>query len=58
MVVARKSLITKEKISKGELFTVENLTVKRPGNGISPMDYWDIINTKSHHDYDVDEILK
>ena len=58
MNVARKSLISKAKIFKGEFFTVENVTVKRPGNGISPMDYWDTINTKSHHDYEVDEILK
>ena len=38
--VARKSLVAKRKIKIGDRFTEDNLTIKRPGTGISPM-YWD-----------------
>jgi len=41
--IARKSLITKKDIKQGEQFSEENLTVKRPGTGISPMRYWSVI---------------
>ena len=40
IVIARKSLVTLKPVKAGELFSVENLGVKRPGNGISPMQYW------------------
>jgi len=56
--IARKSLVTVENIKKGDKFTVDNLGVKRPGNGISPMEYWDVINTESRTDYGIDEVLK
>ena len=42
IVIARKSIVAARKIRKGELFTEENITVKRPGDGISPM-LWDQI---------------
>jgi len=55
--IARKSLVVAEPIKKGERFSEQNLTVKRPGNGISPMDYWDFIGTVAEKDYEVDEVV-
>ncbi len=56
-VAARKSLVAARDIAKGELFTVDNITVKRPGGGGSPVRYWDVLNTKSDKAYKADEIL-
>lgn len=55
--IVRKSIVAKKKICKGELFTEDNLTVKRPGNGISPMLWHDVIGKKSKKDYDIDEVI-
>ena len=55
--VARKSIVAKRDIRAGEEFTVENLTVKRPGTGISPMKWYDIIGTKATRDYLADEVI-
>ena len=57
MEIARKSIIAKQVILKGEIFTEENLTVKRPGSGISPMRWDEIIGMKAHRDYDKDELI-
>lgn len=56
--VARKSLVAANDIKKGEKFTESNLTVKRPGNGISPVYYWDVIGTVATRDYKVDEVIE
>jgi N-acetylneuraminate synthase len=53
--VARKSLVADTKIKKGEKFTVENLAVKRPGNGVQPIYYWDFIGKTAERDYAPDE---
>ena len=55
--VARKSIVAKRKILKGEIFTEENLTVKRPGTGISPMKWYEVLGTQAEHDYEVDELI-
>lgn len=55
--IARKSLVVAETIKKGERFSEQNLTVKRPGNGVSPMDYWEFIGTVAEKDYEVDEVV-
>ncbi len=57
MEIARKSIIAKQVIQKGEIFTEENLTVKRPGSGISPMRWDEIIGMQAHRDYDKDELI-
>ncbi|MCR4955793.1 MAG: N-acetylneuraminate synthase [Lachnospiraceae bacterium] len=57
-VAARKSLVAAKKIHKGEEFTPENITVKRPGNGISPMHYYDIIGTVADRDYEEDQTIE
>ena len=55
--IARKSLVVAERIQKGERFSEQNLTVKRPGYGISPSKYWEFIGTVATKDYEVDEVL-
>ncbi len=53
--VARKSLIAAQTINKGELFSPENVTAKRPTAGRSPMDYWSLLGVASTRDYEPDE---
>jgi len=57
MAVARKSIVAKFAIKKGEIFSEENLTVKRPGGGISPMQWDEVIGTVAQKDYCEDELL-
>ncbi len=47
LVSARKSLIAANDIAAGDLLTADNISIKRPGGGISPMAYWDILGTRS-----------
>lgn len=56
--IARKSIVAKKNINKGELFTEENLTAKRPGNGISPMKWNDVIGKVAKKDFSVDEAIE
>lgn len=56
--IVRKSIIAKHKIMEGEIFTEENLTVKRPGSGISPMQWFEIIGTKSKRNFEEDELIE
>ncbi len=53
----RKSLVAAHRIKCGEIFTVQNLTVKRPGSGISPLEYWDWLGKKAQRDYEADDLL-
>ena len=55
--IVRKSLVAAKPILKGEVFTQENLTVKRPGTGISPMRWDEIIGQKASKDYQQDELI-
>ena len=55
--VARKSLVASCDIKKGEQLTEYNLSVKRPGNGISPMRWDEIIGTVALKDYKKDELI-
>ena len=55
--IARKSIVASQKILKGELFSSHNLTSKRPGNGISPMKWDEVMGTKAKKDFSVDEII-
>ena len=56
--IARKSIIAKKKIKKGETFTEDNLICKRPGNGISPMHWYEIIGKQAEYDFEEDELIK
>ncbi len=55
--VARKSLVAGRAIAAGEVFSAENLAFKRPGLGRSPMDYWNILGTRSDGPYEPDEVI-
>lgn len=55
--VARKSIVAKRAIRKGEAFTEENLTTKRPGSGISPMRWKEVIGHTADRDYEPDEMI-
>ncbi len=57
MAIARKSIVAATEIKKGELFTPQNITVKRPGGGISPMKWDEVIGTTASHDYLPDEMI-
>ena len=57
MAVARKSLIAKIDIKQGEQFTENNLTIKRPGTGISPMRWDEVVGTIATKDYQEDELI-
>ena len=56
--IARKSIVAKKIIKKGELFTEANLTVKRPGNGITPMAWDDYIGKYSNKTYQIDDLIE
>lgn len=58
IAVARKSLVAGREIKKKELFNEKNLIAKRPGNGISPMKYWDVLNTPSKCNYKADDLIQ
>ena len=55
--IARKSLVAATPIRAGERFTLENLTSKRPGSGISPMHYWELLGRCATREYDSDELI-
>ncbi len=55
--IARRSLVAAKNIDEGASFTEKNLTMKRPGTGISPMRYWDFLGTRSTQSYNEDEVI-
>ncbi|WP_274950006.1 N-acetylneuraminate synthase [Bacteroides cutis] len=58
IAVARKSIIAARDIKKGEVLTEENLTVKRPGNGINPMRWNEVVGKNAIHDFVEDELIE
>ena len=56
-IAVRRSLVCSRGIKKGELFTDENLSCKRPGSGISPMKYWKYLGHKASKDLGDDQLL-
>lgn len=57
-VIARKSIVAKRSIKAGEILTEENITTKRPGNGISPMQWFEVLGTKAIRDFEEDELIE
>jgi len=55
--IARKSITAIQKINKGDIFTEDNITVKRPGNGISPMKWDEVIGSKAKKNYLFDDLI-
>jgi N-acetylneuraminate synthase len=57
MVAARKSLVAGNDIKQGDLFTKENLAIKRPGNGMSPDKYWALLGKSAVRNYQAGDLL-
>ena len=58
IVIARKSIVAACEIKKGEIFTEDNITVKRPGNGLSPMRWYDVLGSMAKRDFQEDEMIE
>ena len=58
IAVARKSIIAAKNIKKGEILTEGNITTKRPGTGISPMRWNELIGTRAIRDFEEDELIE
>ena len=56
--IARKSIVASKSIKKGDFFTEENITVKRPGTGISPMQWDDVIGKTAKKDFEEDDLIE
>jgi len=55
--IARKSLVAAKDIAEGELFNANNLDIKRPGNGMSPYQYWELLDSKARKSYQEGEVI-
>lgn len=55
--IARKSIVAKTKIKKGDILKENNITIKRPGGGISPMNWDNVIGTTATKNYEKDELI-
>ena len=56
--IVRKSIVASKNIKKGELFSNNNLTTKRPGLGVSPLKWYSYIGKKSDREYKKDDSIK
>lgn len=57
ITIARKSIVAKTEIKKGEIFSEQNITTKRPGTGISPMKWDEVIGKIAVKDFEEDELI-
>ena len=55
--IVRKSIVANQDIKKGDLLTEKNITVKRPGNGINPMKWDEVIGSIAQKNYNADELI-
>lgn len=58
VLLVRKSIVSKTRIKKGECFSEDNITIKRPGNGISPKKWFDILGKVATRDFEEDELIE
>ncbi len=58
MGIARKSIVAKTAINRGDIFSESNITTKRPGNGISPMHWDDVIGQVAQANFNADDLIK
>ncbi len=58
IAIARKSIVAACDIKADEVFTEDNLTVKRPGSGISPMRWEEVLGMKAKRDFAEDELIE
>lgn len=57
IAIARKSIVAAKDIAFGELLTEDNLTIKRPGSGLSPYRYWELLRRKADRSYKEGELI-
>lgn len=55
--IVRRSLVAAKRIAQGDVFNEENLAARRPGTGVSPMEYWKMIGTRARKSYIEDEVI-
>lgn len=55
--VARKSIVARAAIQRGEKFVAATLTVKRPGHGLAPILYWELLGRPASRDYEAEEVI-
>jgi N,N'-diacetyllegionaminate synthase len=58
IMIARNSIVANIDIKKGDKFTKKNLTIKRPGYGISPMNFYKVLGKKATRNFKKDELIK
>ncbi len=58
IIIARKSIVASRKIERGEIFSSENITLKRPGSGISPMNWDSVIGQVAKRSFTEDEFIE
>ena len=58
LIIARKSIVAAKSIKKGEMLTEDNITVKRPGSGITPMRWNEVLGTKAIRDFEEDDLIE
>lgn len=56
--VARRSIVAAQSIGRGETLTASMLACKRPGHGVSPIDFWDLVGERAHRDYAPDDVIE
>lgn len=56
--IARRSLVAARPMRRGETISADTLAFKRPGHGISPMAFWDLLGRPAQRDYDTDELIE
>lgn len=58
IAIARKSIVAATDIKQGDIYSIDNLTTKRPGIGLSPMKWNELIGKKANRDYKADELIE
>jgi N,N'-diacetyllegionaminate synthase len=58
IAIARKSIVAKRSIEKGEILTEDCITAKRPGTGVSPMKWFEIVGTAAIKNFKEDELIE
>ena len=56
--IFEKSIVIKNKLKKGEIIRFDDITFKKPGNGISPKNYKEVIGKKTKKNLNIEHILK
>jgi N,N'-diacetyllegionaminate synthase len=58
IAIARKSIVATRNIAKGEVFSTENITTKRPGDGVSPMRWNEVLGQAAKRSFTEDELIE